>query len=198
MRAVYQPKTKYTYFFFTSIALLSASLFFSLFLPQPVYGAAAYQISGYYLGATPEEVGVIVETDPRREEKFYEIEEKGVRLFFVQVEGDLRVYRIIEENAVKQDGIKSIIDSLKAKYGAPDKQQIKSVSMKSYRGGLNTSIKNRAIWNISDSQRFIAEIESKRVVYELLDNEPEKIKPPAGIESLDSQGFGGDGWDTDY
>ena len=187
---------KYKHFFKTTI-LLTTILFCILFLWQPVYGAAAYQISGYYLGATPEDVGIIVETDPEREEKFYEVEEKGVRLFFVQVEGNFRVYRIIKENSVKQEGIKSIIDELKAKYGAPDKQQIKSVSMKSYKGKLNTSIKNRAIWNITESQSFIAEIESKRVIYELLDDQPEKVKLSPGFESLDAEGFSGD-WDSDY
>ena len=183
--------------FFLTTTLLTTSLFCILLLWQHVYGAALYQISGYYLGATPEDVGVIIETDPEREEKFYEVEEKGVRLFFVQVEGNFRVYRIIKENSVKQEGIKSIVDDLKARYGAPDKQQIKSVSMKSYKGKLNTSIKNRAIWNITESQSFIAEIESKRVIYELLDDQPEKVKPSPGFESLDAEGFSGD-WDSDY
>ena len=196
MLVVNKPIKKKKYFF-PSTALLATILFCLVLSWHDVHGATSYQISGYYLGATPEDVGVIVEIDPEREEKFYEVEDKGVRLFFVQVDGSFRVYRIIKESAIKQEGIKSIIDDLKAKYGAPDKQQIKSVSMKSYKGKLNTSIKNRAIWNISESQSFIAEIESKRVIYELLDDQPEKIKPSSGYESLDSEGFSGD-WDSDY
>ena len=177
--------------------MLAAVLCCIMLIGQDVQAAVKYHINGFYLGATPEDVGVIVEVDPEEDKKFYEVEEKGVRLFFVLVEGSFRVYRIIMENAVKQEGIKSIVDSLKARYGAPDKQQIKSVSMKSYKGNLKTSIKNRAIWYISDSQSFIAEIESKRVIYELLDSQPEKIRPYSGFESLDSEDFSGD-WDADY
>ncbi len=165
---------------------------------QHVNGAEGFQISGYYLGATPEEIGIKVESYLTRDEKFYETEANDVRLFFVRVQGTLRVYRIVKEVAAKQENIKSILEGLKEKYGIPDKQQVKTTSIKSYKGGINVSVKNRAIWNIAESQEFITEIESKRVIYELLEHEPEKIKPSQKPEFKDGEGFIIEGWDPDY
>ena len=48
---------------------------------QYVQCGPAYQISGFYLGATPETFNIKVETDPLLEEKYYEVETGGVRLF---------------------------------------------------------------------------------------------------------------------
>jgi hypothetical protein len=53
----------------------------NLGLLQQAHCAPAYQISGFYLGATPDDVGVTVEIDPEQEEKYYEVETGGVRLF---------------------------------------------------------------------------------------------------------------------
>lgn len=165
---------------------------------QHANGAEVFQISGYYLGATPEEVGVTVESSLTVEEKLFEVEAEDVRLFFIKVQGRLRVYRIVKEEGVKQGSIKPLLDNLKAKYGMPDTQQVKTNSMKSFKGGVSISVKNRAIWNISESQEFITEIESKRVVYELIDHSPEKIKSVKRPDSMGDGEFTGEGWDSDY
>jgi hypothetical protein len=60
------------------------------------------------------------------------------------------------------------------------------------------SIKNKAIWNISETQEFIAEIESKRVVYELLDHNPEKSKPQQKAGAGEGGELSTEGWDPDY
>jgi len=191
----------FTTFFFSrynayvSIIILLLQI---LGLWQHANGAEVFQISGYYLGATPEEVGVTVESGLTVEEKFFEVEAEDVRLFFVKVQGRLRVYRIVKEEGVKQGSIKPLLDNLKAKYGMPDTQQVKTNSKKSYKGGVSISVKNRAIWNISESQEFITEIESKRVVYELIDHSPEKIKSVKRPDSMGDGEFTGEGWDSDY
>ena len=52
---------------------------------QYVQCGPAYQISGFYLGATPETFNIKVEIDPLLEEKYYEVETNDVLLFFVKV-----------------------------------------------------------------------------------------------------------------
>jgi hypothetical protein len=165
---------------------------------QYVQCGPAYQISGFYLGATPETFNIKVETDPLLEEKYYEIETNDVLLFFVKVRGTLRLYRIVKEQAIKPDKVKAVLDSLKVKYGTPDKQQIKTSSVRSKnRASYITTVKNKAIWNISETQEFIAEIESKRVVYELLDHNPEKSKPQQNVGAGEEGELGTEGWDPD-
>ena len=89
--------------------------------------------------------------------------------------------------------------SLKVKYGTPDKQQIKTSSVRpKNRASYITTVKNKAIWNISETQEFIAEIESKRVVYELLDHNPEKSKPQQNVGAGEEGEFSTEGWDPDY
>jgi hypothetical protein len=166
---------------------------------QHVNGAEVFQISGYYLGATPEELGVTVESDLTLEKKFYEAEANGVRLFFVRVQDRLRVYRIVKEEATNQNSVRPILDNLKAKYGMPDKQQIKTSSVRpSNERRYKTTVKNRALWNISESQEFIAEVESSRVVFELIDHNPEKVKIIKKPDSMGDGEFTVEGWDPDY
>ena len=88
---------------------------------------------------------------------------------------------------------------LKDKYGTPDKQLIKTSSVRAKnKRTYSTSVKNKAIWNINDSQDFIAEIESEQVVYELVDNNPEKIIISKKPEINDEQEFRIENWDPDY
>ena len=188
--------TRKHYSFFGAIIIL---LFLSLGTRSHVFAANVFQINGYYLGATPEELGVTVESDLNLEEKFYEAEENGVRLYFVRVQDRLHVYRIVKEEPVNQNTIKSVLDKLKAQYGTPDRQQIKTSSVRPQnKMEFRTTVKNRAVWNISESEEFITEVESNRIVYELIDHDPEQIK---GINKPDAIGegeFSADGWDPDY
>ena len=85
------------------------------------------------------------------------------------------MYRIVKEQAIEPNKVSSVLNNLKKRYGMPDKQQIKTGSVRPRnRKAYTTTVKYKAIWNISETQEFIAEIESKRVVYELLDNDPMK------------------------
>ena len=112
------------------------------------------------------------------EEKEYEVETNGVLLFFKKVRGTFRLYRIVKEQNIKPNKVKSVLGDLKSKYGTPDKQQIKTSSIRPQnRSRYTTTVKNKAIWNISESEEFIAAIESTRVVYELIDHNPEQSKP---------------------
>jgi len=70
----------------TNKILLSAitlllCIMLNLGLLQQAHCSPAYQISGFYLGATPEDTGVTVEIDPLLEEKYYEVETNGALLF---------------------------------------------------------------------------------------------------------------------
>ena len=51
---------------------------------------------------------------------------------------------------------------------------------------------------VSETQEFIAEIESKRVVYELLDHNPGKSKPQQKAGAGEGGELGTEGWDPDY
>ena len=72
----------------------------------------------------------------------------------------------------------------------------------------NTSALHRAeFWSlavcsmragVSETQDFIAEIESKRVVYELLDHNPEKSKPQQKAGAGEGGELSTEGWDPDY
>jgi hypothetical protein len=159
----------------------------------------AYQINGYYLGASPEQLNIKIETDPLLEDKYYEVESNDVLLFFVKVRGTFRLYRIVKDQAIKPNKVKSVLDDLKSKYGTPDRQQIKTSSIRPQnRSRYTTTVKNKAIWNISETQEFIAEIESKRVVFELLDHNPEQIKPRQKAGSSEEEALDAEGWDPDY
>ena len=158
---------------------------------------AAYQLSGYYLGASLDQLNIKIEIDPLLEEKEYEVETNGVLLFFKKVRGTFRLYRIVKEQNIKPNKVKSVLGDLKSKYGTPDKQQIKTSSIRPQnRSRYTTTVKNKAVWNISESEEFIAAIESTRVVYELIDHNPEQSKPrqkgsPEKGE-LDTEGRGPD------
>jgi hypothetical protein len=171
----------------------------NLGLLQQAHCAPAYQISGFYLGATPDDVGVTVEIDPEQEEKYYEVEVGGVLLFFIKVQDTLRLYRIVKEQAIEPNKVNSVLNNLKAQYGMPDKQQIKTGSVRPRnKRAYTTTVKNKAIWNISETQEFIAEIERKRAVYELLDNSPENIKSPESTEASEGGELRTEGWNPDY
>lgn len=167
-------------------------------LPPITITAEVFQIRGYYLGATPEQSGVTVDADPLLEEKYYEVEANGVRLFFIRVRERLRLYRIIREEKMKPGNVKPVLDRLKDKYGTPDKQLIKTSSVRAKnKRTYSTSVKNKAVWNINDSQDFITEIESERVVYELVDHNPEKVKV-VNSETIGDDDYSIEGWDPDY
>ena len=184
---------------FTIKALLITFLLSSVGIWQYAQCAPAYQISGFYLGATPEELNIKVEIDPLLEEKYYEVETSGVRLFFVRDQKTLRLYRIVQEQAINPNKVRTVLDNLKAKYGTPDKQQIKTSGVRPKNSArYATIVKNKAIWTISETQEFIAEIESKRVVYELIEHNPENIKPVQKIEAPENGGLSTESWNPDY
>ena len=181
------------------IVLLLCGFLLNLGLWQYAKCAPTYEISGFYLGATPEKLSIKIEIDPQSEEKYYEVEASGVLLFFIKVEDTLRLYRVVKEQAISSNKVKSVLDNLKARYGTPDKQQVKTSSVRpKNRASYTTTVKNKAIWNISETQEFIAEIESKRVVYELLDHDPESIKAPQNTEAPENGGTSTEGWNPDY
>jgi hypothetical protein len=162
--------------------------------------AAQYQIDGYYLGATPEDLGLTVEEDTEFKEKYIEFETGGVLLFFVRAEesGKLLLYRIVKEQQIK-GAINSVLGNLKSQYGTPDKQQIRTNSVRPKKNiSYVTSAKNRATWKISETQDFIAEVEKNRVVYELLEHNPENISIPSLSQDPEEESPGGGGWNPDY
>ena len=109
------------------------------------------------------------------------------------------MYRIVQEEAIKSNNVNAVLGKLKARYGIPDKQQIKTSGMRPQnRANYTTTVKSKAIWNISETQEFIAEIESKRVVYELLEHNPENIKPVEKIEAPENGGLSTESWNPDY
>jgi hypothetical protein len=137
-----------------------------------------YKIGNYYLGATPDEIGVVIEIDPESKEQYYEIEANQILLFFIKETDtdELKLYRIVKEEHFKPDRAESILSNLKSTYGTPNSQEIKSESFrpqKQYK--YVTTVKNKAIWNISETQDFVAEIEKNRVTFELIDHDPEGI-----------------------
>ncbi len=161
---------------------------------------ASYEINGFYLGSNARDFGISFDSSGYfPDEKYFEEESKGVRLFFVRIKKDLRLYRIIREQKITPDRINATLKKLIKKYGTPDKQQIKTVSVRpKNKRKYSTSAKNKAFWKINETQEFIVEIESKRVVYELIDHDPEKAtkgtKPTPG-----DNGFTIDeSWDPDY
>jgi hypothetical protein len=183
----------------SALFFLFCSVLLNLGLWQYALCGPTYQISGFYLGATPDELGITIEIDPLVEEKYYEVETNGVRLFFIKNQSTLRLYRIVQEQAIDPNNVTKVLDNLKAKYGTPDKQQIKTSGVRpKNKSKYTTTVKNKAIWNISETQDFIAEIESKRVLYELLDHNPEKIKPQGKIEASEGGGPSSESWNPDY
>lgn len=183
----------------STITLMLCGVLLNLGLWQYADCAPAYQIGGFYLGATPEDIGVTVEVDPGLAEKYHEVEKGDVRLFFVLAKGKLRLYRIVKEEAIKSDNMQTVLDGLKRKYGAPDRQQIRTSSARpKYQKDYNITVKNRALWNINESQEFIAEVESKRVIYELIDHDPGKIKSIRQSDATGDEGFTIENWNPDY
>ena len=85
----------------TALILLLCSASLNLGPWRDAKCASAYQISGFYLGATPEDLGIKIEIDPLLEEKHYEVKKNGANLFFVRVKGELRLYRAVKEEAIK-------------------------------------------------------------------------------------------------
>jgi hypothetical protein len=178
-------------------------LFVVVFL-APFYTSVAagpvFEINGFYLGATPEELGVDVEADALLSDKYYEIDVDGVQLFFVRVKGRLRVYRIIKEEETSSQDVVALLRQLKKKYGIPDKQQIKTSSVRKKRQmKYSTVVKNKAIWKFAETNEFIAEIETSRVFFELIDHNPEQIKRITRPDFTGEEGFVIDkDWDPDY
>ena len=161
---------------------------------------ASYEINGFYLGSNARDFGISFDSaDYFPDEKYFESESKGVRLFFVRINKDFRLYRIIREQKITPDRINATLKKLIKKYGTPDKQQIKTVSVRPRnKRKYTTSAKNKAFWKINETQEFIVEIESKRVVYELVDHDPEKAtkatRPTPGDDGFTID----EGWDPDY
>ena len=60
--------------FFVSIALILSSVVLNFAFWQAAAAAPAYQIDGYYLGASPDDIGVTVDMDPDFQEKYFEVE----------------------------------------------------------------------------------------------------------------------------
>jgi len=82
--------------------------------------------------------------------------------FFLKVRSTFRLYRIVKEQNIKPNHVKSVLDDLKAKYGTPDKQQIKTSSIRLQdRSHHTTTVTNKAIWKVSESEEFIAEIKAR-------------------------------------
>jgi hypothetical protein len=161
----------------------------------------SYEINGFYLGSTAEDLGATIEDDGFPNKKEFEAKSKGVQLFFIRTKkNEYRLYRIISEKKVEPDKINSILKKLIRKYGTPDRQQVKTVSTRpKNKAKFSTTSKNKAIWKINESQEYIVEIEPKRVVFELIDHAPENLKGPQGSGDEDSDGFTvDDNWNSDY
>ena len=173
-----------------------------LFLGSTVLaaGPVAYEINGFYLGSRARDFGITFNTaNYFPDEKYFEAESKGIRLFYFRTQKEYRLYRIIKEDKITPDRINATLKKLIKKYGTPDKQQIKTVSVRpKNQRKYNTSAKNKAFWKINETQDFIVEIESKRVVYELVDSDPEKVTK-ATMPAQGEDGFTIDeSWDPDY
>jgi hypothetical protein len=177
----------YKAFFFSRYninVLIIVLLLVNFCFGQLANAAEAFQIKGYYLGATPAELGITVDSDFDQEEQSYEVVGAGnVSLFFVRVGDKLRVYRILPE-----------MQHIEASYFKASPKIMK----------YTLSATNRASWNITESQEFIAWIEQGRILYELLDHEPQKVKtvpkpaPTAEGEEPVGDKPEGDGWETDF
>ena len=178
------------------LVLLAWVLFFlgTAHAAEPI----SYEINGFYLGANVEDLRISLEGSEFPDKKKFEAETKGTQLFFVRVKKEIRLYRIIREQKISPDRINATLKKLIRKYGTPDKQQIKTVSIRpKYNKKYNTIAKNKAFWNINETQDFIVEIESKRVVYELIDHDPQKtqkITKPTGDDDFTVD----ENWDPDY
>jgi hypothetical protein len=200
----------YKAFFFSRYninVLIIVLLLVNFCFGQLANAAEAFQIKGYYLGATPAELGITVDSDFDQEEQSYEVVGAGnVSLFFVRVGDKLRVYRILKEEVVSKENMESTLNDLKVKYGVPEMQHIEASYFKASPKIMKYTLSatNRASWNITESQEFIAWIEQGRILYELLDHEPQKVKtvpkPASTAEGEEPVGDKpeGDGWETDF
>ena len=190
----------------TGINLIGKPLV-ALFVGLLLFGSIAmagkpvsYEINGFYLGSNARDFGISFDSaDYFPDDKYFESESKRVRLFFVRIKKDFRLYRIIREQKITPDRINSTLKKLIKKYGTPDKQQIRTVSVRpKNKRKYSTSAKNKAFWKINETREFIVEIESTRVVYELVDHDPEKAtkaaKPTPGDDGFTID----EGWDPDY
>jgi hypothetical protein len=183
----------------TALILLLCSGSLNLGFWRDAKCASAYQISGFYLGATPEDIGIKIEIDPLLEEKHYEVKKNDASLYFVRVKGKLRLYRIVKEEAAKPKNIQATLDGLKKNYGTPDRQEIKTSNVRpKNKKNYVTTVKNKALWNIDESQEFIVEIESNRIVYELIEHDPRKIKLIKKPDGAEDEGLTRENWNPDY
>ena len=160
--------------------------------------SVSYEINGFYLGANVEDLRITLKGSEFPDKKKFEAETKGTQLFVVRVKKEIRLYRIIREQKISPDRINATLKKLIRKYGTPDKQQIKTVSIRpKYNKKYDTIAKNKAFWKINETQDFIVEIESERVVYELIDHDPQKtqkITKPTPDDDFTVD----ENWDPDY
>ena len=73
------------------------------------------------------------------------------------------MYRIVKEQAIEPNKVNPVLNNLKKRYGMPGTQQIKTGSVRPRnKRAYTATVKNKVIWNISETQEFIAEIERKK------------------------------------
>jgi hypothetical protein len=148
--------------------------------PWQYAGAAeAFQVKGYYLGGTPEDFGVSLDNEEISDENTSQVMTPNfVNLFFVRVGENFRVYRIIKEEVVEEGKMDAALEDLKTSYGIPEFQHIEAAYLKANPTKMKyvLSAKNKATWKISETQEFIAWIEKGRIVYELMDHDPQKYQ----------------------
>jgi len=178
------------------LVLLAWVLFFlgTAHAAEPI----SYEINGFYLGANVEDLGITLEGSEFPEIKYFEAKSKGAQLFFVRIKKEFKLYRIIKEQKITPDKINITLKKVIKKYGTPDKQQLKTVNVRpKNKRKYNTTTQNKAFWQINETQEFIVEIERKRIVYELIDHDPEnasKTVKPTGKEGFNID----ENWNPDY
>jgi hypothetical protein len=157
---------------------------------QPMGAAEDFTIKGYSLGRTPEEFGIELEINEESGEVLTQVMTADfVDLFFVRVGDSFRLYRIRKEEAVEKEKMDAHLQDLKIRYGIPKLQHIETsyskVNPKRMRYVFSAT--NKATWKISETQEFIAWIALGRIVYELLDHDPQKnflvSKPDTTVKS---------------
>lgn len=167
---------------------IGALLLNSCWSGQNAWAAEAFQVKGYYLGGTPEDFGVSLEGEEvSADNTIQTMTSNFVNLFFVRVGENFRVYRIIKEEVIEEEKMDAALEDLKTKYGIPELQHIEAAYIKANPKKMMyvLSAKNRATWKISETQEFIAWIEKGRIVYELMDHDPQKyqiVSKPEVIE----------------
>lgn len=156
----------------------------------PLRAAEDFTIKDYRLGTTPDELGIELEIDEESGEVSTQVMTADfVDLFFVRVGDNFRVYRIRKEEAVEKDKMDAHLQDLKTRYGIPKLQHIETSYSRVDQRKLRYvfSATNKATWKISETQEFIAWIALGRIVYELLDHDPQKnllvSKPDTTVKS---------------